>query len=176
MFFPPYVTFGLLATLASTTPIPEKSTNLTTNPLTTHSPLVLHNTASPSAHTKMPYYCSFPANEFWYLAFTYYTRNACIGVDTFDESPTPWSPQEYQNIYAVMDLQVTKDGIFKTSQVGCWVANFDKFTGAIRDREGYKDAFRLAMENGKGLKDAGFKRFYFQLDGGYTVVGRLALC
>lgn len=175
MHFSSYLSFGLLASLVKTAPTANKTTNLSIASTNIQSSVLLHNT-SHSTTTKIPSYCSFPANEFYYLPFTYYGRNACIGIDTFDESPGAWSPAEYENIYAAMNQQVTKDGLWKTSQLGCWVANFEEFTSAIPDREGYTSAFRWAVETGNGLKGAGFKRFYFQLDGQYTVVRRLALC
>lgn len=170
-----YLTFGLLTTLARTAPVAEETNILDIASINIQSSVLLHNTSHLTT-TKVPYYCSFPANEFYYLPFTYNNRKACIGIDTFNESPGPWSPTEYQNIFSAMDQQVTKDGLWKTSQVGCWVANFEEFTSAVPDREGYASAFRWGVENGNGLKGAGFQRFYFQLDGQYTVVGRLALC
>lgn len=176
MYFPTYLTLGLLASLANTAPTAMDSINPNITSLTAQSPTLLHNSKATTKTSKVPSYCSFPANEFYYLPFTYLTRQACIGIDIMDETPTPWSPLEYSNIYAAMNIQVTKDGIFKTSQVGCWVANFEKLTSAIKDREGYKGAFFTAMETFTALREAGFQRFYFQFDGGFVVVRRLGFC
>lgn len=173
MHFSTYLTSALLATITTSLPTTNQNQNQNLTAITPLPPTLLLKT---SPTTEQPYYCSFPSREFWYLPFQYNNRNACIGMETFTQSPGPWSQAEYANIISAMNEQVTKDGLFKSSQVGCWVANFEKFTSAIPDREGYKEAFRWGLETGEGMRDASFKTFFFQLDGQYIAVRRLLFC
>lgn len=94
-----------------------------------------------AAAQDVPPTCTFGnirTNQYYYrhydLSATGKSGDACIGWKNAD-CPNPWGALAQSYIKQSINQQITKDGQFKSTTVGNWLAGFDDFTTAFDDRD-----------------------------------------
>ncbi|KAL8911240.1 MAG: hypothetical protein Q9172_007706 [Xanthocarpia lactea] len=100
--------------------------------------------------------------------------DSCFGFDNGGAITCggPYEPEEIDNIKKAVREQVTKDGQWKSSQAGEWIATFNLLTTAMEDRDTSAFDKTLDAVNVEGNSGAGEMRYYWQRKGDYITVSR----
>jgi hypothetical protein len=103
---------------------------------------------------RVPAECIFTAlkrGSFWYWPVKKGGRKAClaawVSIQPLDvcRHDAFWPEKDINDMVEVMEEQVTKDGLFKRSEVGHWRARFAEFTSAIPDRNAMSSTFEKLL-------------------------------
>ncbi|KAI4208379.1 MAG: hypothetical protein LQ349_009742 [Xanthoria aureola] len=100
--------------------------------------------------------------------------DSCFGFDNGGAITCggPYKPDEIANIKDAVREQATKDGQWKSTKKGDWIASFNLFTTAFEDRDTSAFDKTLDAVNVDGNSGAGQMTYYWQRKGDYITVSR----
>lgn len=125
MYFTLFLTVAALVSLVKCSPILEPTENniLDTRGINIQDSIHFNHTHVSGAQ-RIPTEYSFSqyGDQYVYTPITFNGRKGCIGMD-WGDAPAPncgWADNQYSDVFAAMDEQVTKNGKLEMSKVGCW--------------------------------------------------------